>query len=151
MERLLLESFLEAVRNSVGANLWKIFWVKEDTGNVRDVLEDGNLSCAYFVTSLLKLFNHLKEVHFTVDSAVKAMKEEGWEEVAKENLHLGDVLVWEEKQEKECNVPHRHIGFYVGNNQAVSNSSKKKCPIEHHYTYKGKRKIILVLRRGGSV
>ena len=33
------------------------------------------------------------------------------------------------------------MGFYIGNNKAVSNDSSLGHPIKHHYTYNDTRKI----------
>ena len=46
---------------------------------------------------------------------------------------------------------HKHIGFYDGNNEAISNDSKSGTPQKHHWTYGEKdgkpvRKIIAVYR-----
>ena len=55
------------------------------------------------------------------------------------DLKPGNVLVWEEKLE------HQHIGFYLGKDKAISNSSEKRLPIIHDYKYNNKRKIIQIL------
>ena len=43
------------------------------------------------------------------------------------------MLVWEEKID-EFGEKHKHIGFYIGNKRAVSNS-RDRTPQKHHYTY----------------
>ena len=53
----------------------------------------------------------------TVESAVKDMEQSGWKQTKK--LAPGNIIVWEEKKD------HAHIGFYIGNDKAISNSSKK--------------------------
>jgi hypothetical protein len=41
---------------------------------------------------------------------------------------------------------HKHIGFYIGNNRAISNNSVHDGgPAEHDWTFEGKRKVEAVL------
>jgi hypothetical protein len=79
----------------------------------------------------------------TVESAVKKLVDAGWQEV--HQLYPGAVLVWEKKDFGEGQL-HSHIGFYLGNNIAVSNSSfNEGVPVRHHYTYDNTRKIEKIL------
>ncbi len=102
-------------------------------GEERNATKKGEISCAFFVSSVLLIFFLIKEGHLTVAGALNDMKEKGWKEI--KELKPGAVLLWEKKE------GHNHLGFYLGGEKAVSNSKKKKKPVVHHYNYKGKRKI----------
>ena len=59
------------------------------------------------------------------------MLENGWEKI--DDLREGAVLHWEEA--KRGDDINEHVGFYIGNDEAISNSSDAKTPIRHHITY----------------
>lgn len=109
----------------------------------RDILENGKLSCAAFVSSVLYLNRLIKGVHATVDSTLRDLFEFGWVET--DEMMPGSVLVWEKKDFGSGEM-HGHVGFYVGDNMAISNGSfNSGIPIKHHYTYKDTRKIDKIL------
>ena len=138
------KNYLTMIENSLkGPNyLFRNFYVEEN-GQEKDVLENGGLSCAVVVSSILYLCNPILEfsgkpkwlnlTHANVLSTEKDMQKSGWYEI--KDLRLGAVLVWEKKDS------HKHIGFCIGNNMAVSNDSHTGFPWKHHYTYDGTRKI----------
>lgn len=123
---LLRDTYLAMIQNSVGTNLFRNFYARVD-GNKIDVMKNGGLSCAFFVSSLLSILGLAETTHGTVESTIEDIKRSGWKPVKK--LVPGCIIVWEEKKE------HKHIGFYIGNDKAISNSSKKKSPAIHHFTY----------------
>lgn len=47
---------------------------------------------------------------------------------------LGCLIFWEIAPDS-AGKPYRHCGFYVGNEQAVSNSELARTPQKHHYTF----------------
>ncbi len=117
-------------------------------GEERDILQNGKLSCAVFVSAVLYMFRLIKEMHATVDGFVKDMERCGWKKT--DDPEPGDVIVWEPAVSKDGSS-HKHTGFYIGNKQAISNDSGLKCPIKHHITFgvkKGKpaRRITAVYR-----
>ncbi|MEK7493951.1 MAG: NlpC/P60 family protein [Patescibacteria group bacterium] len=123
---LLRDTYFAMIKNSVGTKLFRNFYAQID-GRKIDVMKNGGLSCAFFLSSLLSTLGLAKATHTTVESTVKDMEQSGWKPTKK--LMPGSIIVWEEKKE------HKHIGFYIGNNRALSNSSKKKSPATHHLTY----------------
>ncbi len=127
---LLLDTYLAMINNAVGSTMFKNGYAEFD-GVKKDVVNDGELSCAIFVSSILKIFSLIDDVHATVTSTVKKMEEAGWQKT--EDLKPGSVLVWEEKIID--GQPHFHIGFYIGDNEAVSNSTEARVIAKHHYTY----------------
>ena len=122
----LSDTYFAMIKNSVGTKLFRNFYAQID-GRKIDVMKNGGLSCAFFLSSLLSTLGLAKATHTTVESTVKDMEQSGWKPTKK--LMPGSIIVWEEKKE------HKHIGFYIGNNRALSNSSKKKSPATHHLTY----------------
>ncbi len=125
------ESYLAMIQNAVGANTYRTLYLREGDG-VRDILEDGNLSCAYFVSSILMHFKLIESPHATVAGTVRDLEAHGWQKAGAPEP--GDVLVWE-AQEQGTSGRHTHIGFSLGGEQAVSNSTTERVPQQHHFTY----------------
>lgn len=104
------------------------------SGKEVDILEDGGLSCGFFVSSVLYLNKLIGGLHATVRGTEADMLSSGWIEV--KDLKSGAVLIWEKQN------GHAHIGFYAGEDLAISNDSRGKgFPHKHHYTYNDIRKI----------
>lgn len=128
-------SYMAVIKNSVGAKMFRNFYALIN-GQKKDILENGELSCAFFASTILHLFKLIKEPHTTVASTIKDMEESGWYKIKK--IKQGSVLIWEalESFEKgEVKRYFRHIGFYVGDDKAISNSSRLGMPKVHHLTY----------------
>lgn len=131
------------VNNSVGTNMFRNFWVSTPEQGLFDALADGDKSCAFFVSGVLDMLKKLGGVHGTVASTEKDLLESGWV-LASGDMQEGDVLVWEEAEYEEGRM--RHIGFYVGDDSAVSTSWKTKTIAKHHVTFDGTRKIEKIYR-----
>jgi len=135
MKLLFKENYLAFIKNSdktkAFANVWAMVGKQR-----KDLTQGGKLSCAYFVSSVLKIFGLIKEVHLTVSGTLNDMQKSGWFEI--KDTKAGAVLLWEKKR------GHYHLGFYLGKNLAISNNSKTKDIRKHHFTYQGKRKIIKI-------
>ena len=135
------KSLLALIDNSIkgGDNyLFRNLYAKDEHGNELDILRNGNLSCAVFVSALLLNLELIKKPHSTVSGTEKDLFESGWKETRE--LKPGTVLIWE-KVVFEDNTKHRHIGFYVGNNEAVSNNAEAGFPRRHDVTYNGSRRV----------
>ncbi len=104
-----------------------------------DILENGNLSCAFYVSSLLSLFSVFKLLknppHSTIAGTIKDMKSSRWYEIR--TLKPGAILLWEEKKlgDQYAKKGHKHLGFYIGNEEAISNSSKRRMPVRHPFSF----------------
>ena len=137
------KNYLTLIENSARGENWMFrnFYIEKD-GEVTDALEDGENSCAVVVTNILVLLNDffhwIKGPHATVVSAEKDLMESGWYEI--EELRIGAILLWE-KLMSGYGKGHKHLGFYVGNDTAISNDAKIGMPRKHHYTYNDTRKI----------
>ena len=134
------ETYLRLIENSVGSKMFRTLIADVD-GKSTDILRDGELSSAVFVSSILKLVGLAPEVRTTVTSTVVDLETAGWKR--SQTPQQGDVIVWEEKQ--FADESHRHIGFYVGDEMAVSNSFKRKVPVKHHWMCEKNRQIELIL------
>jgi len=125
------DTYLAVIKNSVGSKLFRSSYAKV-SGRKIDILENGSLSCAFFVSSILKIFGLIKELHATVDGAVKDLKKSDWRIINKPKI--GSILVWEAKKGKDKKL-HKHIGFYIGSNKAISNNAELRAPQIHRWTY----------------
>ncbi len=135
------KSLLSFIENSIkGGNnyLWRNLFARDENGNVFDILQNGNVSCGVFVSTLLLNLELIKRPHATVGGVEGDLIGSGWLET--KNLESGAVLIWEEKTFGDGSK-HRHIGFYVGNDEAISNSTEVGFPARHHVTYDGTRKL----------
>lgn len=142
-QRLYFKTYLQVIDNSVGSNLFRNFYVTLPDRGEFDALDDGENSCAFFVSSILVIFKKLNSIHGTVESTVKDLKELGWIEADKPKE--GDVLVWEAIQFDDG--LKEHIGFSIGNGKAISVLWKKKTPIGHDDHFgEANRKITHIYR-----
>ena len=137
VELLLFRSYLAVIKNSVNSKLFKNFYARIN-GKKKDIMQDGELSCSFFTSSILIIFQLVKKPHATVKGIVKDMEKSGWKKIKKPKV--GSVIVWESVDSENGDI-HKHIGFYIGVNQVISNSSKKRHPVRHHWTFNDKRKI----------
>lgn len=129
----LLLSYLKAIENSVGSNLFRNLYYRID-GKVVDVLDDGDLSCATYVTSMLYLFDLIAERHTTVVGTIKDIEKSGWYEIT--NPRKGALVLWGYKKKNDSTQgKHRHVGFYIDKKIAISNSSSARVVARHHPTF----------------
>jgi hypothetical protein len=141
------QNYLQMIKDSRGSQMFRHLYILANKQK-KDVLENGNLSCAYYLSSILKIFDLISEPHTTVKKTLKDMLKSGWQPT--EKLRPGNILIWQEKKFPN-GIIHRHIGFYLGQNKAISNDYKKKTPAVHHFTFgqtktgQPKRKIIQIL------
>lgn len=133
------DTYLSVIENSVGSYMFKNLFVSVN-GEKKDATEDGWLSCAFYVSSILYLFKYIKDMHSTVSSTVKDLQESGWREISEPVV--GSVIVW---KVGENTNNHRHIGFYVGDSMAISNDSRKKHPWKGDWKFEGKRDVEMIL------
>jgi len=142
------KSYLSRIHNSIGSKIFRNLYAKLD-GKERDILDNGSLSCAIFVSIILQSFELIKKPHATVIKLLKDMEASGWKKSRR--LKVGDVIVWEPIDQTGDGIKHVHVGFYLGNNKAISNSTEKRTPVKHHFTFgiksgEPKRRIIGIYR-----
>lgn len=126
-------TYLKLIENSLGAKLWRNNYFFVNTKKSKDILKNGNLSCAYYVSSILYSLKLIKDLHTTVEGTIKDLESTGWYKIEKPKK--GAIILWEEGKHD-----HKHIGFCWSKNKVISNSSQKGCPILHSINYQ-KRKI----------
>lgn len=139
------DTYLAMIKGAVGSNQYRHLYTEAG-----DILEDGNLSCAFFVSALLHHFGWIASPHATVTGLERDLVTSGWEKVAEPQP--GDVIIWE-KQQQAGKSEHLHSGFWLSPELAVSNSPEQGVPIEHHPTFGTKedgspvRAVIALYRR----
>jgi hypothetical protein len=134
MKQLLQQSYISMIQNSVWTKMFRNNFFESD-GENRDVLKGGADSCAYFVSSVLKIFGLIGNIHVTVAGTIKDMLKSWREEYKWKTIPIWAILVWEEKN------GHKHVWFYIWGGKAISNSSSKKFVVKHSFDYNGKRSI----------
>jgi len=131
MKLLFFDSYLSTIRNSVGTKSYQTLWAETETGK-KDIIENGRLACALFVSGVLKEFNLIKERHATVSGTLKDMQNSGWYPIKEPKE--GCVIHWDAEDNSPENT--EHLGFFVGGGKAISNDRKAKTPQEHNWDYR---------------
>jgi hypothetical protein len=131
-------TLLSLARGSVGSKAFSHLYVRQGARKA-DVVQSGDLACAFFVSHLLTGLGLLDRIHGTVEGTERAMRESGWRKRRDRRPRAGDILVWEAK--RFPNGSHKHIGFFVGRRQAVSTSSRRRTVALHDYRYADSRRI----------
>lgn len=132
-------TYLSMIEGSVDANIWRHGYSVID-GVETDIMKNGEVSCAFFVSSLLKIFDLVDKYHATVKSTVEDMERNGWDRVEDEP-QAGDVILWGPRPGTADR--NDHLGFYIGDSRVVSNnyvSSKPEAggkPEVHDWKYEG--------------
>lgn len=135
------ETYMATIKKSTGAKIFQNLYASIN-GKNKDIAENGSLSCARYASAILVMTGLIKGLHATVEGTVKDIENSGWKKIQKPRK--GAVLVWEPGPQSNW---HPHIGFYIGKDKAISNSTKKRVPARHHWTYgttedgKPKRKV----------
>jgi len=148
VKTLLRDTYLAMIKNACGSVIWRNYYALVN-GKREDMLHNGATSCTFFVSSILKIFNLIKELHLTVKGMEKDLKESEWQIIkVSSKMPVGSVVIWEKKSPVDKILrkrgEHYHIGFYIGDEKAVSLWAYHNFPVIHHWTYNGTRKIIRV-------
>ncbi|MDX1607926.1 MAG: hypothetical protein R3251_01840 [Candidatus Spechtbacterales bacterium] len=132
---LLFDTYIETIKKSVGTKMFQSVYALVD-GKKKDVAENGVYSCANYASSLLVIFDLIESRHATVKSTIKDMEKSGWEKIRKPKI--GAVIIWEPWERSD----RHHIGFYIGDDKAISTESDNDgVPHKHHWTYSDKRPV----------
>ena len=127
-------------------------YTQQADGSMTYVKDSGN-GCAVYVCRMLMLTTLdvqntrrlIDGVHGTVTSSVRALLAAGWQDVnIQEPPRPGDIIVWEKQQ--QADGEHVHIGFSLGNNEAISTQFMRMNIGRHSVTYDGSRRIERLLR-----
>jgi hypothetical protein len=127
------ETYLKTITNSIGSRLFNSKIVQYPDGRIADILNNGELSCAFFVSGILKLYDLVPRTRSTVSNfAADLEQNEKFVEITETDLQPGDIIFWGEYLFKD-GEPHKHVGFYVGENQAVSTNYSKGEVVKHNH------------------
>lgn len=129
-------TYLSVIENAVGAKMFRHNYALVD-GEQIDILQDGQLSCAFFVSFILRAFSLIQTLHARTGGTIADMETSGWRTT--DDPHTGDVVVWEEQQQKSGVFPH--LGFYIDETTAISHRDTQGTPAVHSLTFDGTRKI----------
>lgn len=127
MRRLLYKNYLSMIEALPNNELFRHIYVKNENGEEIDVTNNGQLSCAVVVSSVLCLIGWIDRPHATVNSTLNKLLENAWTET--NSPIKGDIILYGEGK-----TGNRHLGFYIDNATAISNSSQKGVPIKHDLT-----------------
>ncbi len=124
----LRETLLQMVFASVGSEMFQNSYFVAG-GKRKDLCQNGKFSCAFYVSSILKIFDLIETLHTTIDGLEKDLFSSDWRVFTDTFCFQdGDIIIWE-VDKKIGN--HRHAGFYIGDFMCVSNSSDKGRIIRH--------------------
>ena len=131
-----LPTLLDQIEGSIGSSQYLRLYVQVLQGDQvthKDVIGNGSFACAYYVSSLLTLVGLTEgHVHTTVTETINDMLASGWYEI--DAPIPGAVILWAPKMASD-KIPHRHIGFSLGNERVVSTDGTTGKPTLHHLTY----------------
>ena len=144
VELLSYENFVKRIENSVGSREYRNLFALV-RGVRKDILKDGLISCAYYVSNVCTVLGYLPRPHTTVDGLIVGLENNGWRRV-EQPTKPGEILVWEEATQAGGEL-HKHAGFYMGNDQAISHVDSDRTPSYHHLTFGGTRKVVAVYTR----
>lgn len=126
-----VSSYLAMIYGAPGTKMFQHLWFTLGRTK-KDIVASGELSCAYFVSTVLHRFQLIDEPHATVAGTIVDMKKNGWKKIRK--VRPGAVVRWAAVLYPD-RLSHQHIGFAVSSTQAISNSTSKKVPHQHPITY----------------
>lgn len=129
-------SYLDDVRKAgeERSTEYRHYFVAGSEGII-DVTDNGDLSCAWFVSSVLAKHGLLSRARPTVASTIQEIEQRAeWEEIEEHTSFPGAVILW-----PLSTSGHYHLGFYLGLSETgqgeyVSNSFMEKAPIIHGET-----------------
>ena len=113
------------VNKSVGTSMFQNLFILDKYNESKDIMKNGELSCARYVSSLLLLTSPdlITRVRATVSGLEKDLRLKEWY-VTGQPL-IGSIAFWEPLR------GNRHVGFYIGGGRAISNSTSEGIPKNH--------------------
>ncbi len=131
VEPLILPTYLAVIEGSVGSPMFQSFWAKVN-GKKMDILRGGRVSCSFYTSSVLKIFNLVQETQVTINRLKRDMEQSGWYEIPRPKK--GCVVFWsakpaDAKRMKQDTGVYQpmvsHCGFFIGGSTAVHNDGDK--------------------------
>ncbi len=132
IEILKKKTYIKAIENSVGSKIFNSIFVRfKDSGEEKDILDDGDASCAYFVSGILAIFQLMDRPHATVGTVQKLLAEnKEWKIVDVNEIEAGDVIFWK-KITYENGDSNAHAGFALSDLEAVSTDYRTRMVFKH--------------------
>lgn len=142
--------------------MFQEFYITQENGEEKDILNKGSVWCAYYVSNILKQFNLTPVGRANVDRIISDLEQKWWMHLESttpaKHIPVWSILVRESHHWETYNKMHKHIGFYMWNEQAISNNSIHftgmqdawYVPVQHHYTYDWQRPLTTILTRDWS-
>lgn len=130
VEPLILKTYLAVIKRSVGSPMFQEFYASVN-GKPTEVTRGGNVSCSWYLTAILKMFSLVDTVQITVHRALDEMERHGWKQIPRPRT--GCVVLWAakpadpkrmKKDKNTYNALIRHLGFYIGGGQTVTNDGR---------------------------
>lgn len=121
----LRESLHAALENSIGTARYRTLYRRMPDDTLDDVINNGDLACAYFCSDILRSFRLIDDTHTTVRVTLEALEKAGWYQVAEPEALA--VIVWGEKHGDDGR-PHFHIGICIDATHAIEHSAITKSP-----------------------
>lgn len=127
---ILRDNYFAIIKNSAGSHLFREWYCAVD-GERKEVMHGGNFSCAFYVTSIMKLLDLASEIQITVHRAMAEMERSGWTRI--DSPKPGAVVVWDAipAEDTTWGTKAKHIGFCLDDGMAMSNDSKAGGPAVH--------------------
>lgn len=119
------ETLFSTMNRGIGSKMFRNCWCYNEKGELVDVCDNGNLSCAFYVSRILLWHGLVRIPCVRVEQLEKELLSCGWYEVGVRNpdeIARGSVIIWGPKQGSDGKM-HRHAGFYLGDRCAVSHDS----------------------------
>ncbi len=130
----ILETYLAHIRGSIGSQSYRHWYGHQNMspGEVKDVTNAGQISCAYYASCVLVAFGLAYKLRAETQGLLKDMWSHDWYQI--EEPRPGAVLLWMPRQTQTGK--HPHIGFYMGEDKAISHIGGEVCaPTEHDWSY----------------
>ena len=96
--RLPKETLVRMIKNAPDTKLFNSLFVRYlNTGEIKDVCNDGEYSCAFFVSGLLTLAGYLPRPHGTVAGLRKKLQELSFEVISPRMGYRREILFFGRK------------------------------------------------------
>jgi len=127
---LQFDTYINSIKESVDSSLFRTVFAEVD-GKKENIVNKGQFACALYVSSVLLWFGLIKERHTGFSGLIEDMKDSDWYKI--DEPKIGAIIHWEKKMKN--GEENEHVGFYIGDDRAISNNGDVGAPVEHHYTY----------------
>ena len=95
MQYLHYKTYLSMLDRCENLEIFRNFFAKKDDGEIIDLLDDGDNSCATFVSNILYINALIKSSHATVESTINDILSFGWtEHKSIGEIEKGDLIIW---------------------------------------------------------